>query len=36
VDQPALTALFDLQQARTADSFDKCYLEIVRLIAALT
>lgn len=36
VDQPALTALFDLQQARSAASFDKCYREIVRLIAALT
>jgi len=36
VDQPALTALFDLQEARSADSFDKCYREIARLIAALT
>jgi len=35
-DQPALTALFDMQQARTAASFDKCYREIVRLITALT
>ena len=36
VHQPAFTALFDLQQARNADSFDKCYREIVRLIAVLT
>lgn len=35
-DQPALTALFDVQQARTADSFDKCYREIAALIAAVT
>lgn len=31
-DQPALAALFDLEQARQADSFDKCYREIVRLL----
>jgi hypothetical protein len=35
-DQPALTALFDLQQARTTNSFDKCYREIERLIITLT
>ncbi len=35
-DQPALTALFDLEQARSADSFDKCYREVAQLIAALT
>lgn len=33
LDQPALTALFDLQAARRANSFDKCYREIVRLMA---
>lgn len=31
LDQPALTAPFDLQAARRSDSFDKCYREIVRL-----
>jgi hypothetical protein len=35
LDQPALTALFDLQAARKADSFDKCCREIVRLLNAL-
>ena len=34
-DQPALAAQFDLQQARQADSFDKCYREIVRLLKEL-
>ena len=34
-DQPALTALFDIEQARQADSFDKCYREIVRLLREL-
>ena len=34
-DQPALTALFDLEQARQADSFDKCYRDIVRLLNEL-
>lgn len=34
-DQPALAALFDLEQARQADSFDKCYREIVRLLEEL-
>lgn len=33
LDQPALTAVFDLAAARRADSFDKCYREIVRLLA---
>lgn len=32
LDQPALTALFDLQAARRTDSFDKCYREIVKLL----
>ena len=34
-DQPALTALFDMEQARQADSFDKCYRDIVRLLSEL-
>ena len=34
-DQPALAALFDIEQARQADSFDKCYREIVRLLGEL-
>lgn len=34
-DQPALTAAFDLKAARRADSFDKCYREIVRLVNLL-
>jgi hypothetical protein len=34
-DQPALTALFDIEQARQADSFDKCYRDIVRLLDEL-
>ena len=35
VDQPKLTARFDLDQARHADSFDKCYRDIVRLLNEL-
>jgi hypothetical protein len=35
IDQPALTSVFDMQTARRADSFDKCYREIVRLLTAL-
>ena len=35
LDQPALTARFDLDQARHADSFDKCYRDIVRLLDEL-
>lgn len=36
LDQPALTAQFDLDMARRrADSFDKCYREIVRLLNIL-
>lgn len=36
VDQPALTSVFDMQMARQrADSFDKCYREIVRLLTVL-
>ena len=34
-DQPALAALFDMEQARQADSFDKCYRDIVRLLSEL-
>ena len=34
-DQPALAALFDFEQARQADSFDKCYRDIVRLLDEL-
>lgn len=32
LDQPALAELFDLDAARRADSFDKCYREITRLL----
>jgi len=32
LDQPALTARFDLDAARRADSFDKCFREIRRLL----
>jgi hypothetical protein len=32
VDQPALAALFDLNQARASRSFDKCYRELQLLI----
>ena len=31
-DQPALAALFDIEQARRVDSFDKCYRDLVRLL----
>ena len=34
-DQPALTALFDFEQARQVDSFDKCYRDIVCLLGEL-
>ncbi len=34
-DQRKLTEIFDMQAARRADSFDKCYREIVRLLTAL-
>ena len=34
-DQPALAALFDIEQARQADSFDKYYRDIVRLLDKL-
>jgi hypothetical protein len=32
IDQPALTAMFDLNEARAAKSFDKCYRELRLLI----
>jgi hypothetical protein len=32
LDQPALAACFDFDLARRADSFDKCYRDIVRLL----
>ena len=35
LDQPALTAHFDLDRARHADSFDKCYRDIVCLLDEL-
>ena len=34
-DQPTLAVLFDIEQARQADSFDKCYRDIVRLLSEL-
>ncbi len=34
-DQPALTAVFDMNAARRADSFDKCHREVVRLLTKL-
>jgi hypothetical protein len=34
-DQATLTSVFDMQAARRAGSFDKCYREIVRLLTAL-
>ena len=34
-DQPALAALFDIEQARQADSFDKCYRDIIWLLEEL-
>jgi hypothetical protein len=34
-DQPAFTALFDMNAARAADSFDKCYREIKHMLENL-
>jgi hypothetical protein len=34
-DQPAFTAVFDMVAARRADSFDKCYRDIRRMLEAL-
>lgn len=36
LDQPALAAVFDLTAARRADSFDKCWREMNRLITEIT
>jgi hypothetical protein len=35
VDQASLTAVFDLDSARRAPSFDKCYREVIRLLETL-
>jgi hypothetical protein len=35
VDQPAFTARFDLDAARKADSFDKCFREIDKMLRGL-
>jgi hypothetical protein len=35
VDQASLTAVFDLEPARRAPSFDKCYREVIRLLEML-
>ena len=35
VDQASLTAVFDLEPARRAPSFDKCYREVIRLLETL-
>lgn len=35
LDQPALTARFDLATARRTNSFDKCYREVTRLLEEL-
>lgn len=35
IDQPALTHLFDMRAARRANSFDKCFREIVKLLVNL-
>jgi len=32
-DQPALSACFDLESARTVDSFDKCYRDVAGLLS---
>jgi len=34
LDQVALTAVMDLESARRADSFDKCYREVARLVTS--
>jgi hypothetical protein len=34
LDQVALTAVMDIEGARRADSFDKCYREVAGLLAA--
>ncbi|SPE28623.1 conserved hypothetical protein [Candidatus Sulfopaludibacter sp. SbA3] len=35
VDQTSLTAVFDLESAMRAPSFDKCYREVIRLLEVL-
>jgi hypothetical protein len=35
VDQASLTAVFDLEPARRAPSFDKCYREVIHLLETL-
>jgi hypothetical protein len=35
VDQASLTTVFDLEPARRAPSFDKCYREVIRLLETL-
>lgn len=34
-DQPALAAIFDMEAARRADSFDKCYREVKNILEQL-
>ena len=34
-DQPALTAVFDVNIARRAESFDKCYREVALIVRRL-
>ena len=34
-DQPAFTAIFDMAAARRADSFDKCYRDVSKMLRAL-
>ena len=34
-DQPALTAMFDMEAARAADSFDKCYRDVKQMLETL-
>jgi hypothetical protein len=36
LDQPALTARFDLESARVSASFDKCFREVARVIAEIS
>jgi hypothetical protein len=36
IHRAAFTAIFDMKAARRADSFDKCYREIVRLLTVLS
>lgn len=36
LDQPALTASFDMAAARSANSFDKCYRDVARMLHELS